>query len=157
MNIVLDFILYTSVQRAPRRGKKPPAQGKRAQRATPWVTRDAFKYAPEGGKSSGRGLVSPALNNQFQPLTNQFFPLFLLLCIRLALNLLRQYRLRLSRAKEKGVFLLLCIRLALYLHSKPLTTTFQYARRKEMPQRLRGKNGNERHAPRRKARSNSRR
>ena len=83
--------------------------------------------------------------------------LFLLLCLRLALNLLRQYRLRLSRAKEKKVFLLLCIRLALYLHSKPLTTTFQYARRKEMPQRLRGKNGNERHAPRRKARSNSRR
>ena len=51
----MDFILYTSVQRAPRRGNKPPAQGKRAQRATPWVRPHAVRYAPGGGKSSGRG------------------------------------------------------------------------------------------------------
>ncbi len=48
------FTRVSCVQRTPRRGNKLPAQGKRAQRATPWVTRDAFKYAPEGGKSNDR-------------------------------------------------------------------------------------------------------
>ena len=38
----------------PRRGCKLPAQGKRAQRATPWVLSRRKRYAPGGGKSHGR-------------------------------------------------------------------------------------------------------
>ena len=37
------------------KGQKTTAQGKRAQRATPWVTQRRIRYAPEGGKSSDRG------------------------------------------------------------------------------------------------------
>ena len=51
-----NFTRVASVQRAPRRGNKLPAQGKRAQRATPWVRQTGFRCAPGGGKSSNRGV-----------------------------------------------------------------------------------------------------
>ena len=42
----------SSVQGAPRRGNELPAQGKRAQRATPWVRQGPPIMRPEGAKAT---------------------------------------------------------------------------------------------------------
>ena len=52
------LLRVSCVQRAPRRGNKPPAQGKRAQRATPWVRPVDFRYAPTGQKQRQEGLMA---------------------------------------------------------------------------------------------------
>ena len=61
------FTRVSSVQRAPRRGNKLPAQGKRAQRATPWVRLEGFRYAPGGGKSSDRDVQIERTGRSFTP------------------------------------------------------------------------------------------
>ena len=61
------FTRVSSVQRAPQRGNKPPAQGKRAQRATPWVRLEGFRYAPGGGKSSDRDVQIERTGRSFTP------------------------------------------------------------------------------------------
>ena len=52
------YVRWPCVQRAPRRGNEPPAQGKRAKRSdTLGCVPRRQRYAPGGGKSSDRGDV----------------------------------------------------------------------------------------------------